>query len=173
MRKYFTYNFRELMGCLVVIGIAMIANAGGLGAGAVIIPIYMFFFDFVATDSIPLSKITIFAGAVVNMVFNWNNRHIHNKNEFLTNYNLASVMIPLLLGGTTVGVMLSKFLPGLIITMALIVYLSLSIIKLYKRGMKMHKKEVEQDKLKAQGEDRKLIRLKFRGNRNAKLVYGA
>lgn len=144
MRKYFTYNFKEVMGMLVVIVVASIANAGGLGAGAVIIPIYMFFYDFVATDAIPLSKITIFAGAVINIYFNWSNRHIHNKNKFLTNYNIASIMIPLLLAGTTIGVMLSKFLPSLVITMALILYLTLSIIKLYKRGMKLHLKEMNE-----------------------------
>jgi hypothetical protein len=31
----------------------MFANAGGLGAGAVIIPIYIFIYGFAPTDSIP------------------------------------------------------------------------------------------------------------------------
>lgn len=147
MRKYFTYNTRELTGTVVVILIAMIANAGGLGAGAVIIPIYMFFYGFVATDAIPLSKITIFAGAVTNIAFNWNTRHIYNHNRFLINYNVASSMIPLLLAGTTIGVILSKFLPSIIITCGLIFYLILSILKLYKRGMKMHLAEIEEKKM--------------------------
>lgn len=130
-RKHFTFNSREIVGAFIVIIIAMIANAGGLGAGAVIIPVYMFMYGFNTTDSIPLSKITIFAGALVNVAFTWHYRHINDKNRFLTNYSLAAIMIPLLLAGTMIGVMLSKLLPAVIITLGLIFYLSLSIVKLY------------------------------------------
>lgn len=135
MRREFDYSSRELMGALVVIFVASVANAGGLGAGAVIIPIYMFFYDFSATDAIPLSKITIFAGAVVTFLFNCTDRHHKNKNKFVIDYPMASILVPLLLAGTTSGVMLSRFLPGLLITFCLISYLILSTYKLYQRGM--------------------------------------
>lgn len=141
MRRYFNYSLRELLGGLVVIFVASVANAGGLGAGAVIIPIYMFFYDFSATDAIPLSKITIFAGAVVTFIFNCTDRHHKNKNKFVIDYPMASILIPLLLAGTTSGIMMSRFLPGLIITFCLISYLVLSTYKLYQRGMQLHKQE--------------------------------
>lgn len=82
----------------------MFANAGGLGAGAVIIPIYMFIYGFAPTDSIPLSKITIFAGAITNVLFIWNSRLPNNPNAFLIGYEMSSAMIPLLLCGTMIGV---------------------------------------------------------------------
>lgn len=145
-RKGLNYNPEELLGSIMIIFIAMVANAGGLGAGAVIIPVYMFMYGFVATDSIPLSKITIFAGAIVNIIFTWNHRHFADKNKHLINYNLGTIMIPLLLGGTMIGVMISKLLPGLIITIGLICYLALSIFKLYEKGMNAHKLELR-DKL--------------------------
>jgi len=60
----------------------MFANAGGLGAGAVIIPVYIFVYGFSPTDSIPLSKITIFAGAIASVMFMWNSRNDKEKNKF-------------------------------------------------------------------------------------------
>lgn len=73
IRTWFTFdNWREWTGAIIVVVISMFANAGGLGAGAVIIPIYVFVYGFAVTDSIPLSKITIFAGAVSNIFFTWN-----------------------------------------------------------------------------------------------------
>src|SRR3990167_5936396 len=100
IRGEFTNTPTELLGYLVIIGICMVANAGGLGAGAVIIPVYMFMYDFSATDSIPLSKITICAGAIVNFMLSWNERDRRNVNSFLINYNMGSVIVPLLLAGT-------------------------------------------------------------------------
>lgn len=142
-RKPLSFNTVELSGALLIVVISMIANAGGLGAGAVIIPVYIFVYGYSTTDSIPLSKVTIFAGALINVFFIWNKRHITNKNRFLINYSLAATMIPLLLAGTMLGVLLSKLLPAVIITGALIGYLGLSIIKLYFRGLSAHKKEQE------------------------------
>ena len=146
-RKNFEFNTRECLGMILIVIISMVANAGGLGAGAVIIPVYMFVYGFVATDSIPLSKVTIFAGALINLFFIWKKRHIFVKDKFLIEYELASVMIPLLLAGTMVGVLLSKFLPSFFITLALMVYLGLSILKLYKKGRKTHEQEKNQQKL--------------------------
>lgn len=54
LRKPFTFdNSREFIGAIVIVIISMFANAGGLGAGAVIIPIYIFIYGFAPTDSIP------------------------------------------------------------------------------------------------------------------------
>jgi uncharacterized membrane protein YfcA len=51
----------------MIILVSSIANAGGLGGGAVIIPVYIFFFNYVAAEAIPMSKATILAGAIVNV----------------------------------------------------------------------------------------------------------
>lgn len=96
IREPFTWNnWREIAGAIVIVIISMFANAGGLGAGAVIIPVYIFIYGFAPTDSIPLSKITIFAGAIATMLFGWNERLPSDKNKFLIQYEMASTMIPL------------------------------------------------------------------------------
>ena len=45
IRKPFTFdNSQEYLGGFLIIFISMFANAGGLGAGAVIIPVYIFIY---------------------------------------------------------------------------------------------------------------------------------
>jgi len=83
IREPFTWNtWREFVGAFVIVVISMFANAGGLGAGAVIIPVYIFIYGFATTDSIPLSKITIFAGAIASVMFMVNQRREDNPNKF-------------------------------------------------------------------------------------------
>ena len=141
VRKNFDYDAIELTGCLIIILITMVANAGGLGAGAVIIPVYIFVYRFSPTDSIPLSKITIFAGAIVNYILSWKERDHRRPNNFIINYSMAAVIVPLLLAGTQIGVVLSKFFPPFIIILGLIAYLLLSVTKMYERGVKEWNKE--------------------------------
>lgn len=128
----------------------MFANAGGLGAGAVIIPIYIFIYGFAPTDSIPLSKITIFAGAIANVLFMWNERKEGLRNNFLISYEMAAAMIPLLLCGTMIGVLLSKFLPPAVVTGCLVLYLVYSTWKMFEKARQITKKEnTERAKLTA------------------------
>jgi uncharacterized membrane protein YfcA len=146
MRKDFTYSTKDFVGFLLVIIISMITNAGGVGAGTIIIPAYIFFFDFVSSDAIPLSRVTIFAGSLVNYLINWTQRDPKDPNKFLINYNLASVMMPLLLAGTQIGVILSRFFPAAAITLVLFGYLISSSRQMLVRARKDTAKEKEQEK---------------------------
>jgi uncharacterized membrane protein YfcA len=138
MRKYYEYNHKEIIGFIAVIIVSAISNSGGYGAGSVIIPVYVFFFGFATTDAIPLSRITIFAGALIQILFSWNQRNPKNKNKFLIDYNLASIMMPLILAGSMIGVIISRFFPGIVITISLILYLVYCIYKLFKKAQAMH-----------------------------------
>jgi uncharacterized membrane protein YfcA len=142
LRKNFDYSHFELFGDFMVIIISMITNAGGVGAGTVIIPVYMFFYNFVSSDAIPLSRITIFAGSLVNYIINMRERDPSHKNRLLIDYSLASVMMPLLLAGTQIGVMLSRFLPAASITFILVFYLTSNTTKVLKRAREESNKEL-------------------------------
>lgn len=141
MRRPFEYDQHEVIGMLVIITVSMFANAGGLGAGAVMIPVYMVLYGFSATDSIPLSKVTILAGAIVNFLLSWKTRHHKNPNRFLINYNQAAVIIPLLLAGTQIGVILSKLFPPVVIIGGLVYFLIKTSFQMYHRATKEWKKE--------------------------------
>lgn len=151
LRRQFDYSRFEILGFCMIIVISMITNAGGVGAGTIIIPAYIVFFDFVSSDAIPLSRITIFAGSLVNYIINWTQRDPHNEKRFLINYSLASVMMPLLLAGTQVGVILSRFLPAASITLILVFYLTSSARQMYQRARKDSQKEKELEMLMLKG----------------------
>jgi len=144
IRQPITFTWKEILGIGIIFVVASIANAAGLGAGPVLVPVYMFLFKFVATDSIPLSKIAILSGSIVNTLVYWSSRHPKSKNRFIINYPLASCMVPLLIGGTMIGVMLSKLLPPVFILGSLIIYLLLSIWKIFKKASSSWKKEKEE-----------------------------
>ena len=132
------------IGALSIIIVSAFANAGGIGGGAIIIPIYVFLFNFTIGDSIPLSKATILAGAIVNIFMIFNKRHPESINYFLIDYELISYIIPLVLSGTMVGVVLTKFLPSLIIFLILIIFLYRSTYKLFWKAYSLHKKEQDE-----------------------------
>ena len=137
-RPEFSIGLMDWVGYIFVILVSSISNAGGMGAGSIIIPAYMGFFSFVATDAIPLSKLTILAGALTSLILNWNQRDPKNKARFLIDYNMATFMIPLLLSGTQIGVLLAKFLPPAVIWIGLLSYLLYSTAKVFKRYLSPH-----------------------------------
>jgi len=51
----------------------------------------------------------------MNVILIINRRQKDNENVFMINYGLAGACIPLLLGGTMIGVMLTKILPPIIV----------------------------------------------------------
>ena len=146
----------ERLGNVMVVIISTITNAGGVGAGTIIIPVYMFFYGFVSSDAIPLSRVTIFAGSFINYLLNWNQRDPHAKNRLMINYPLASVMMPLLLAGTQIGVIFSRFLPAAAVTLILVFYLTSSAQKMLERAKKDTAIENENlRKLKEEEENKK------------------
>lgn len=141
IRRNYTYGAGEIFGLIVIVIISTITNAGGVGAGTVVVPAYSAFFGFVSSDAVHLSRITIFAGALVNFLLNWNRRDPTNKDRLLINYNIAAIMIPLHLAGAEVGVLLNKFLPSILVTIILFCFLLLSTFKTYERSKEESKKE--------------------------------
>lgn len=134
-------NTNYIIGFVLIVIISAFANAGGLGGGAVIVPIFMFLFNYITPESIPLSKATILAGAIMNVALILNRRHPKDKNALVIDYALAGTCIPLLLSGTMIGVLLTKVLPPIIVVVLLSAYLVLSSWKMYEKAVKEQKKE--------------------------------
>ena len=116
---------------MVLLAIAAITNSGGVGAAAIVVPALIQLFGFISSDAIHLSRLTIFAGAFVNVAINWRKRDAQRKDRLLINYNLAAIMIPLHLAGAEAGVMLGRWLAPLIVLLMLFAILLLSIYKTY------------------------------------------
>jgi len=134
-----------ILGFFLIVIISAVANAGGLGGGAVIVPVYMFCFNFVTPEAIPMSKATILAGAIMNVCLIINKRVSDNKNKLLIDYGIAGACIPLLLAGTMIGVMLTKVLPPILTVIFLTLYLVFSGWKMFVKARKETAKEKKRD----------------------------
>lgn len=78
---------------LACIGL-MIAAAGGIGGGGILVPLYILVLGFDPKHAIPLSNITIFGGAITNTVLNLSKRH-PDADRPLVDWDLILVMEPL------------------------------------------------------------------------------
>ena len=114
-----------------MLAIAAITNSGGVGAAAIVVPALIELFGFVSSDAIHLSRLAIFAGALVNIATNWRARDDKRKDRLLINYHLAAIMIPLHLAGAEAGVMVGRWLAPLIVMGLLFGFLLLSIYRTY------------------------------------------
>lgn len=72
----------------------MIAAAGGIGGGGILVPLYILVLGFDPKHAIPLSNITIFGGAITNTVLNLSKRH-PDADRPLVDWDLILVMEPL------------------------------------------------------------------------------
>lgn len=91
---------------LACIGL-MIAAAGGIGGGGILVPLYILVLGFHPKHAIPLSNITIFGGAITNTVLNLSKRH-PDADRPLVDWDLILVMEPLTIGGALVGSFINK-----------------------------------------------------------------
>lgn len=85
----------------------MIAAAGGIGGGGILVPLYILVLQFHPKHAIPLSNITIFGGAITNTVLNMSKRH-PDADRPLVDWDLILVMEPLTIGGALIGSFINK-----------------------------------------------------------------
>lgn len=67
-------NLKKIIALILIVIISILTNASGIGGGAIFIPIYTLLFDFTVGGAIPLSKATILAGAITNIIIAYNDR---------------------------------------------------------------------------------------------------
>ena len=88
--------------------------------------------NFVTHEAIPISKLMIFTGALTSFIMGLKNKHPH-RDVTATDFNIAMVLIPLVLFGTMIGVTLNKVTPPVVILFALTFVL---VINSYKTAKK-------------------------------------
>lgn len=113
--------------------------------------------------AIPLSNVTVFGGAIANVMLNMPKRH-PIADRPLVDWDLILVMEPLTIAGALLGAFLNKLLPELLLTLLLVLLLSSTAYDTLKRAIKMYKKETLA--LKKQG-------LNADGNKESELTHVA
>lgn len=130
-----------IYGALLIILISAFANAGGIGGGSVIVPLLTIVFLYDVSEAIPLSKATIFAGAIINICSLVGKRSMEDPNKSLIDYKLCAFMLPLMMAGTFIGVYLNFIIPPMMIIICLTLYLLISIVSIKKKYEKISEKE--------------------------------
>lgn len=78
------------------------AAGGGIGGGAVFVPLYIIIGGFTPAQSVALSNITILGGAVANFIANSTKRHAFRDGP-LIDWDLIMVMEPTTMLGALLG----------------------------------------------------------------------
>ncbi len=153
-KKLFPTSITEVTGFILILLTSALSNAGGVGGGGLVIPILLLMFKFYTHEAIPISKLTIFTGALTSFLLGFKQIHPYRK-AITIDYNIPYLIVPMLLLGTMVGISLNKVMPPFIILVALTLVLVLNTIKTLSKARSLQVKE-NQEKIKKQGSPRKV-----------------
>ncbi|KAH9115195.1 hypothetical protein LEN26_009435 [Aphanomyces euteiches] len=120
---------------------AALGSGCGVGGGGLLVPLYILVVGLGPKHAIPLSKATIFGGAVATFWVNFSKKHPHRPKRPLIDYALAAMMEPPTLVGSIFGVLFNRILPAWLILILLITLLSYTAYKTMLKGNKLYAKE--------------------------------
>lgn len=123
-----------------------LANAGGLGGGAIFVPVLILLDNFTAVGAIPISKIMIFGAAIGNYVINVKKRHPNapNLGKPMIDYTVTLVIEPMIVAGSVLGVLANISMPNWLITLFLVLLLVYTTFKTIHKGISTWKEETRQ-----------------------------
>lgn len=102
------------------------ANAGGIGGGALLMPILLIFLKAEVYDAAPLSNFCILLSSLIRFYMTFNKQH-PERPKTLQDYEVATVFMPLMMVGTSLGVIVNVMLPAAIALFLLIVVVTFMI----------------------------------------------
>ncbi|SPQ98102.1 unnamed protein product (mitochondrion) [Plasmodiophora brassicae] len=113
----------DTLGTVAVFIGAALAAGGGLGGGGIFVPVLVLIAGMSTKQAIPISQSIIFGGSLVNMAFNIGRTHPIVHERPLIDYSVIVMFTPMLLAGTSVGVILNIVFPTWIIVVILLITL--------------------------------------------------
>jgi len=123
-----------------VLAVAL-CSGGGIGGGGILVPLFILLDGYDEHYAIPLSKVVIFGAAITDFFLYRDMRHPVQKWRSLISYDLATIMEPLILGGTIIGVYLNLILPTYVIGTLLIVLLFFTSYRMFQKAFKLRQQE--------------------------------
>lgn len=106
----FAENFSvlQLVGVILIFVNTSISNSAGIGGGPITVCILMYFFNIVNIKIIALAQISIFGGSIIATLIKIKFRHPTKIKHSLIDYKLITLVIPVLMLGSSVGTLLSR-----------------------------------------------------------------
>ena len=118
-----------------------LAAGGGLGGGGIFVPLLILVATLSPKEAVPISQAMIFGGSLVNLYINYHSRHPTVKTRPLIDYDAVLILEPLMLLGTTIGVMLNTICPTWLIVVILVVVIGYGAIRTTKKGIRKFNQE--------------------------------
>ena len=120
-----------------------LAATAGIGGGGMNVPILHLIFGYSYSDSLVLSICGVMGNLLAQFSFNWNLRHPDVSSRPLIYWDLATVLGPALVAGSSYGSVLAKVLPDTsLIVLAICMLVFASTLTLQK-ACKLRSKETE------------------------------
>ena len=98
-------------GCSVLFVCGTLAAAGGIGGGALNVPVLLVVFGYSYKEAIVLSLCAVAGNVLCQMVVNFKKSHPLDRSRPLIYYDACLMLLPAALGGNNIGSILSKVLP--------------------------------------------------------------
>ena len=111
-----------------------LSNMAGVGGGGIVVPLTMIFFGFTVKEAIAVSGFIIFTCSLTRYMFSFNEKH-PDKDATIVNYDLATVMLPLVMVGSMLGVMINVMFPSVILQVVLTLLLIFLTHHSYKKAL--------------------------------------
>jgi uncharacterized membrane protein YfcA len=142
-KDLFPMDSTDWWGTITVTLGLLIAAAGGIGGGGILVPLYILVMGFRPKYAVALSNFTIVGSSITNILMNLPKRHPHADRP-LVDWDLILVMEPLTMAGAIVGAFLSKILPDWILVISLVFLLAFTTYTTLEKGFQQFNKETRQ-----------------------------
>ncbi|ETL84398.1 hypothetical protein F441_16355, partial [Phytophthora nicotianae CJ01A1] len=142
----FPLSHEEIAGSIGAFVATILAAGSGLGGGGLLVPLYIMLMSMSSHEAVPLSKATIFGGAIASFLLNVRKRHPLVRSRPLIDYETMLLMEPMTLAGTIIGVNMNAVFPEWLITICIVWLLTKTALRTYNKGKKIWKEEADADK---------------------------
>ena len=132
-KDIFPLTARETIGTIILMILAGIANAGGLGGGALLTPILLLIFNYSANKSIVIVYSIVFGASLGNFINNAFQRDPKTGKSYV-NYDLSLACMPLMTLGTMIGILLNRMAAPILIIIGLTIVILYTGKKIYKKA---------------------------------------
>ncbi|CAO2830298.1 unnamed protein product [Amaranthus hypochondriacus] len=137
----FEFGWRLVVGSTIGFLGAAMGSVGGIGGGAIFVPMLFLIIGFDPKSSAAVSKCMIMGTAAATVYYNSRLSHPTFCNMPLIDYDLALLFQPLLMVGISVGVALNIILADWMITILLIFLFLVNATRSFMKGVEIWKKE--------------------------------
>ncbi|KAL4463774.1 hypothetical protein ABPG72_022828 [Tetrahymena utriculariae] len=157
-KNLFPMTLTELLGSILILVVVGIGQAAGIGGGLIVVPILMSFFGYETKKSIALVFITIFSASLGNLMSFMKQKH--KDGGPIIDYRIVLLSLPTITVGSIYGVALNKFIPLIVLAIALTFFILQSLTKTYKSYKREKAKEAQENQNNKSDQSSPLYELK-------------